>query len=113
MYGDGSTARDYTFVYDTVSGFEKALEYIMNNAGIYDIINLGNNHPVKLKDLITQLYELMNREPQIEQMPMQPGDVDITFADISKAHKLFGYSPSTSLKEGLLQFTRWFNEQKV
>lgn len=112
MYGDGSTSRDYTFVFDTVTGLEAALEYVMNNERVYEIVNLGNNHPVKLIDLINTIYELMNEKPNINPMPMQPGDVDITYADISKAQKLLGYNPSTTIKEGLSSFIKWFNERK-
>lgn len=113
MYGDGSTARDYTFVQDTVGGFIKALEYILSHNGVYEILNLGNHQPVKLKDLIDGIYEAMGQEPNINQMPMQPGDVNITYADISKAQELLGYNPGTSLKEGLQSFIKWYYEQKA
>lgn len=113
MYGDGTTARDYTFVLDTVSGFIKALDYIQAHEGVYDILNLGNHQPVKLKDLIAGIYEAMGQEPNINTMPMQPGDVNITYADISKAQKLLGYNPSTSLQEGLRSFIKWYDEQKA
>lgn len=111
MYGDGSTARDYTFVEDTVSGVFNALQYVLKNEGVYDTVNLGNNHPVTLKELIDTLYELMDAQPNIKQMPMQPGDVDVTFADISKAQSLLGYQPKTNFTDGLKAFINWFNAQ--
>lgn len=110
MYGDGSTARDYTYVKDTVSGFIQALDYIQSNSGVYEIINLGNNQPVKLKELIDTIYELTGNKPNIEQLPMQPGDVDITYADITKAQQFLGYQPKTGIRDGLQQFIEWYHE---
>lgn len=112
MYGDGSTARDYTFVDDTVSGVCNALRYVLENQGVYDTVNLGNNHPVTLKTLIETLYALMQAQPHIRQMPMQPGDVDVTFADITKAQTLFGYQPEKDFTQGLKDFIAWFHGQK-
>ena len=108
MYGDGSTARDYTYVADTVKGFMQALNYVMGNSGVYEIINLGNNNPVKLSDLINAIYVLMGEEPNIKQLPMQPGDVNITYADIEKAKKLLNYNPSTDIQDGLRKFIEWY-----
>lgn len=109
MYGDGSTARDYTFVADTVDGFMKAMDYVMGHNKVYEIINLGNNGPIKLKDLIDAIYNAMGTAPNIIPMPMQPGDVDITYANIDKAQRLLGYQPNTSLQEGLKQFITWYH----
>ncbi len=113
MYGDGSTARDYTFVHDTVQGIVNAIDYTMNHENVYEIINLGNNQPVKLKLLIDSLYTITGKAPNVKQQPMQPGDVDITFANIEKAKALLGYDPKTSIQDGLQQFIDWFKEKKV
>jgi nucleoside-diphosphate-sugar epimerase len=112
MYGDGSTARDYTFVDDTVSGILGALEYINTHENVYEIVNLGNNTPVKLSDLIAKIYEVSGKVSNVEVQAMKPGDVDITFADISKATKLFNYNPKTSLDEGLAKFKVWHEQSK-
>lgn len=112
MYGDGTTARDYTFVEDTVSGILGALDYVVKHENVYEIINLGNNQPVKLKELIDAIAKVVGKEPQINQMPKQPGDVEITYASIDKAKSMLGYQPKTSLKEGLQQFLQWY-EQRV
>jgi len=112
MYGDGSTARDYTYVADTVAGVFNAMNYLLNNEKVFETVNLGNNHPVTLKELIDMLYKLMNKKPDIIQMPMQPGDVDVTYADISKAKALFNYKPQKPFREGLMDFINWYNEQK-
>ncbi len=108
MFGDGSTARDYTYVHDTVWGIIKAIEYLKNNDGVFENINLGNNTPVKLIDLIHTIAEVSGQKLEIEQLPMQPGDVNITYADISKAQKLLGYKPTTSLKAGIQAFVDWY-----
>lgn len=107
MYGDGSSARDYTFIHDTVSGIMSAWNYVKNNENVYEIINLGNKNPVQLKELIATLYEILEKTPNVIQTTMKPGDVNITFADISKAQKLLNYNPQTSLKDGLIAFVNW------
>lgn len=110
VYGDGSTSRDYTYIENTVDGVFKSIEYLDKNQSkpIYEIINLGNNEPVKLGELITLLKEISGKEIFTETLPMQPGDVEITFADITKAQKLLNYFPHTSIKEGLQKFIEWY-----
>jgi len=112
MFGDGSTARDYTFIEDTLQGITGAIDYLFQNKGVYEIVNLGNNHPVLLRDMISTIYEATGEKPNIKQLPMQPGDVDITYADISKAQKLFGYQPKYDFKEGVKRFVEWFDKMK-
>jgi UDP-glucuronate 4-epimerase len=111
MYGDGSSARDYTYVSDTVSGIVGALHYILNHTSVYEIVNLGNNQPVNLKDLIANIYEVTEKAPNIEQTQSMPGDVDITYASIDKANVLFSYQPKIQLKEGLKNFLTWYEQQ--
>jgi UDP-glucuronate 4-epimerase len=112
MYGDGSTSRDYTFVDDTVQGVIGALSY---DKADFDIINLGNNYTVTLKELVTAIEEVTGKKAVIEQQPDQPGDVPRTFADISKAKELLGYNPQTKLKDGLQKFYDWFmrNQERL
>ncbi|NPA36603.1 MAG: NAD-dependent epimerase/dehydratase family protein [Chlorobi bacterium] len=110
MFGDGSTSRDYTYVKDTVSGITGALEYIIENDNVFDVVNLGHNHPVKLIDLINAIGKATGKTPVIERKPMQPGDVNVTYADIKKAKLMFGYNPRTPLEEGLSRFVEWFRE---
>lgn len=109
MYGDGSTSRDYTYVDDIVSGIIAAARY--DESG-YEIINLGNNYPVSLSELITSIEAVTGKKATIERLPEQPGDVPKTFADISKAKRLLGYQPSTPLKTGLKKFYDWFVENR-
>lgn len=108
LFGDGGTARDYTYIDDTVSGIYNALQYCLNNTGLYTTINLGNNKPVKLNELINVIYTAMGKEKNVVYEPMQAGDVDITFADISKAGELLNYKPATSLQQGIKNFITWY-----
>ncbi len=110
IFGDGSTSRDYTFVKDTVAGIIGAMDYIVKNDNVFDIVNLGHHHPVKLIDLITAIGKATGKKPRIQQKPMQPGDVNITYADIEKARTMFGYDPKATLDEGLKSFVEWFEE---
>ncbi len=108
VYGDGTSARDYTYISDTVAGIESAVQYLLHNESVFETINLGNNEPVTLKALIGQIGQVLNREVTIERLPWQPGDAKTTFADITKAGKLLGYHPCIGLEEGLTNFKRWF-----
>lgn len=108
MFGDGTTSRDYTYVEDIVNGIEKSIEYVNNNKDVYEILNLGNSSPVSLKEMINTIAEVLGKTPNIEELPMQPGDVERTFADISKAKKLIGYEPKTSFKQGIENFVKWY-----
>ena len=110
MFGDGDTSRDYTYIDDIVDGICKSCDYVSNNDNVYEIINLGSNNPISLRDMIVTIGEVLNIEPQIEKLPMQPGDVDRTYADISKARRLLGYNPSISFEEGIKKFVDWYKE---
>lgn len=110
MYGDGTTARDYTYIDDIVDGIMKSSDYITSNCNVYEILNLGNSSPISLKDMIDVIAKTLNKEAKIEQLPMQPGDVQITYADITKAKKLIGYNPCTSFEDGIKKFVSWYKE---
>ena len=109
MFGDGTTSRDYTYVDDTVQGVLSAINYDQTP---FEIINLGNNYGVSLKDLIAAIEEVVGKKAIIDQQPEQPGDVPRTFADISKAKRLLNYQPKTELKDGLKKFYEWFSENR-
>ncbi len=108
MFGDGETSRDYTYIDDIVDGIKRSCDYVINNNDVYEIINLGNSSPVTLKEMINIIGEVVGVTPKINQLPMQPGDVDRTFADVSKAKKLLGYNPKTSFKDGIKKFVEWY-----
>ena len=112
MFGDGSTSRDYTYIDDIVFGIEKSIQYTEENKNVYEIINLGNSSPITLLSMINIIGKVLNVKPQIEKLPMQPGDVERTYADISKAKKLLGYSPKVSFEEGIEKFIIWYKNSK-
>ena len=105
VFGDGFTRRDYTFVADIVSGIRAAIDYDETD---YEVINLGNNHPLSLDEMIAGLEKALGIPATIERLPEQPGDVPQTWAQIDKARTLLGYDPSTRYVEGVRQFAEWF-----
>lgn len=108
FFGNGTTSRDYTYVADTVAGICSAIDYVQNHSPVFEIVNLGNNTSVTLNQLIEEIGHATGKNIVLEKLPMQPGDVEITYADISKAQQLFNYHPKTSLQEGLLHFKQWW-----
>ena len=104
VFGDGSSGRDYTFYSDTIEGVIAALDYDCQ----YEVFNLGNSHPVDLTTLIRTLEESLGQKAMIEWLPNQPGDVPITYADITKAQRLLGYSPQVPFRHGIDAFVSWF-----
>ena len=105
QFGDGTTRRDYTYIEDVIQGTMAALEY---EGPLFDIFNLGESETIQLKDLIVAIENALGKRARINQLPEQPGDMPLTFADISKARKLLGYKPTTRLSEGLPSFIDWF-----
>lgn len=106
MFGDGSTSRDYTFVDDIVDGIFRSLQ----RCDRYRIYNLGGSHPVSLKTLIEGIEHAVGKPAIIDRKPAQLGDVERTYADLTRARTELGYEPKTSLEEGLKKFVAWFNE---
>lgn len=113
IFGDGTTGRDYTYVDDIVSGVIAALDYEPpRDAGApFEVFNLGNSHPVTLAELVRLLEEATGRKALKDQKALQPGDVLITWADISKSSRILGYRPSTRLEEGLKKFVAWYRSR--
>lgn len=107
MFGDGGSRRDYTYVDDIVDGLLSTLEL----APGFEILNLGGAETTTLKDLVRWIAEELAVEPRIEYLAAQPGDVPVTFADVSKAARVLGYSPKVPIREGLRRFVRWYREQ--
>jgi UDP-glucuronate 4-epimerase len=106
LFGDGSTSRDYTFVSDIVAGIRAAIEI---NIDGYEVFNLGNDQPIKLIDLVQAIEETLNKKAIIEWLPPQIGDVPKTWADLSKSRTILGYSPKTSIYDGLKEFKYWMD----
>jgi UDP-glucuronate 4-epimerase len=107
IYGDGSTRRDYTHIDDILQGMLACLE---RNFG-YEIINLGESRTVELRELVRLIEKAAKKKAQIRQLPMQPGDVPITYADISKAKRLLGYQPKIAIEIGIEKFVDWYLRQ--
>jgi len=104
FFGDGSTRRDYTYIDDIVDGTLRALD----RAQGYAIYNLGESETVSLSELIGLIGELCGKSPVLDRRPLQPGDVLVTCADVSKARRELGYDPRTPLATGLAHFLAWF-----
>ena len=111
MYGNGKTSRDYTYIDDIIDGIIKSCNYIMNNKNVYEILNLGSSSPITLINMINTIGKILNKNPIIKHLNMQPGDVEITFADISKAKKLINYEPKTTFEEGIRKFVEWYKKE--
>jgi UDP-glucuronate 4-epimerase len=107
VFGDGSAGRDYTYVEDIIQGVLAASEF----DSPYDIFNLGNASPVSLSELIQTIETAVGKKAKIQRLPMQPGDVPITYADISKARRILGYAPKTPFPEGIDKFVQWYRRQ--
>ena len=111
IFGNGSTARDYTYVEDIVAGVLAGLNYELrpsSGRAPFETFNLGNSHPVKLAELVELLESVIGRKAIPERRALQPGDAPLTWADISKASRVLGYRPVTPLKEGLASFVKWY-----
>lgn len=110
VFNNGDMQRDFTYIDDIVSGVKAAL--FVDGLDPYEIFNLGNNQPEQLMDMIHYLGDALGIEPKMTMLPMQPGDVHITYADITKAQEKLGYQPTTSLKDGLKKFVDWYRAQR-
>lgn len=124
VFNNGDLERDFTYIDDIVSAIEKLLDKIpvetpewdrvkadpATSFAPYRVFNIGNNHPVKLMDFITVLENKIGKKAIKKYLPMQPGDVYSTYADIDALHSLIGYKPTTSIEEGLGKFILWYKE---
>jgi len=110
QFGDGTTRRDYTYIDDIIQGTIAALKY---DGPMFDIFNLGENETIQLRDLIAGIENALGEKAKINRLPEQPGDMPVTYADISKVRKLLGYNPSTRLSDGLPRFIEWFLQSSL
>src|SRR2546427_911666 len=106
VFGDGSAARDYTYVSDTVDG---VIAVTQKEFG-YQIFNLGESQTVRLSYLVKLLEEALGKKAIVDHQPAQPGDVPITYANIGKARSLLGYSPGIKIEQGVGLFVEWFRQ---
>jgi UDP-glucuronate 4-epimerase len=113
LFGAGTTERDYTWIDDIVQGVLAAVDRGVVAPEGFEIVNLGGNRVTSLARLVQLLSDAFGVEPAIERLPPQPGDVERTWADISKAQRLLGYEPSTPIEAGIPKFAVWFNSQSA
>ena len=109
LYGDGSTQRDYTYIDDIVAGVVAAMNYDQSK---FEVINLGESQTVELRRLVELLERAFGKKAVIDHRPLQPGDVPVTFADVSKARRLLAYEPRTTIEAGIDRFVDWFNKRQ-
>lgn len=109
VYNHGKMQRDFTYIDDIVKGTAAAIDL----GAACEIFNLGNNHPEELLTLIALIEKMTNKRAKIEFLPMQPGEVLATYADITKSQKMLGFCPTTSLEEGLSRFIAWYSQQRL
>ncbi len=107
MYGDGSSKRDYTYIDDLIDG----MIAVLNRHKGYEIYNLGESKTTSLKELIGLIESALGKKANIRVMELQPGDVSITCADITKAARLLGYQPKIEMEEGIRRFVEWYKKQ--
>jgi len=108
FFGDGTTARDYTFIHDIVDGISKAFLHLKG----YKIYNLGESRVITLSQMVNTIEQALDKKALLEILPMQEGDVKITYADITKAREEIGYSPVYGFDEGMAEFIKWYKENK-
>ena len=114
FFGDGSTERDYTYVGDIVDGIERALDWcVRGDAGAFEIMNLGESVTTSLSRLIELISAELDVTPRLRRLPNQPGDVQRTCADVTRARQLIGYDPRTNMEEGIHRFVEWLRAQPM
>jgi len=108
MFGDGKSRRDYTYIGDIVDGIIGTLDKKFG----FEIFNLGNSNVVELRYLIELIEKNLGKKAKIKMMPDQPGDVPVTYADVSKAKRMLGYDPHVRIEEGIERFVKWYMEEQ-
>ncbi|MGQ9646932.1 MAG: SDR family NAD(P)-dependent oxidoreductase [Thermodesulfobacteriota bacterium] len=108
MYGDGSSSRDYTYIDDLIDG---TLAAVHHHKG-FEIYNLGESKTTSLSELIGLIEEALGKKANIERLEPQPGDVSVTYADVTKAQRILGYEPKVNMKEGIKRFVEWYKGER-
>ena len=108
FFGDGTTRRDYAYIDDIVNGIATAAKLVGSGNPVFEIINLSGNKPVTLLEMVHQIERATGKKALLQHLPMQPGDVTQTYADISKARQLLGFYPGTPFEKGIEHFVNWY-----
>lgn len=111
FYGDGSTERDYTWIDDILQGVVAAIDRTDGAQREFQILNLGESQTTTLARLVALIGESLGIEPRLTRLPLQPGDVQRTFADITQAREFLGYAPTTPVEEGIPRFVEWMRQE--
>lgn len=108
VFGDGTSRRDYTYIDDVIQGIKAAINY---RSSLHEIFNLGESKTIELRELIKMLEKYLGAKANIEPQPPQPGDVPITFADLTKSRRILHYDPQVQIEEGIKRFVQWFEHE--
>lgn len=108
VYGDGTTSRDYTYIADIVQGIMGAIKWVDADKKVFGVFNIGGDEPITLSRMIEVIEEKLGKKAQINRLPMQPGDVNRTCADISLSTQELNYKPETSFEDGIEKFIEWY-----
>lgn len=106
IFGDGTMMRDFTYIDDIIDGVVAA----MQKCDGFNIYNLGESRPIKVNDLVVQIEGALGKKAKKEYLPPQPGDVERTYADVTKAIEELGYKPKTTIERGLAEFVKWLRQ---
>lgn len=109
VFGNGNTSRDYTYIDDIIQGIMSAIKKVKG----YEIINIGESKTITLSNLIAIIENTVGEKAIVNRLPIQPGDVEKTFADISKAKQLLGYNPKTNIEDGIKKFVEWISNKQI
>lgn len=108
FFGDGETYRDYTYIDDIIDGVIKGVKYLEKYDNVYEIINLGESDAISLNKMVETIEKHLDKKAIINRLPMQPGDVKRTYANIDKAKEILGYKPTTKFDDGIEKFIKWY-----
>jgi UDP-glucuronate 4-epimerase len=108
IYGDGSSRRDYTYIDDLIDGILGVIDFHKG----FEIYNLGESQTTSLTELIRFIEEAFGKRAKVEMLEPQPGDVSVTYADITKAKRILKYEPRVKMKEGIKRFVDWYRENR-
>jgi UDP-glucuronate 4-epimerase len=109
IYGDGSSRRDYTYIDDLIEGILGVIRYHKG----FEIYNLGESQTTSLIELIKLIEGAFGKKADIEMLELQPGDVSVTYADITKAKRMLKYRPKVKMEEGIKRFVEWYRAQRA
>lgn len=113
VFNQGEMRRDFTYIDDIVEGVQRIIEQPIGNRDAYKIYNIGNHKTETLMDFISTLEQHLGKIAVKEYLPMQPGDISQTYADVSALQQDYGYAPNTSIEEGLKRFAKWYLEYRI